>query len=278
MSIAGGIYKSLERGRSIGCDAIQIFTKSASQWRAKPLTEEDCLRFKQARKEQNIEQVVAHDSYLINLASPDDQLWQKSIDAFCDEMERCRQLGVDKLVTHPGSHIDSGLETGIARIAEALNRVVEKLPSGNKVTILLETTAGMGSSVGHGFEQLAAIRRAVKKKSRIAYCLDTAHILAAGYRLDTPTEYQELLAKWDRLLGLDKLLAVHLNGSKKELGSKVDRHERIGEGYISQTALARFAADHRLAHAPVLLETPGGMEAFAEDLALLRKLVKRVRY
>ena len=275
MSIAGGPYRACERGCSIGCDAIQIFTKSPSQWAAGALTEEDARRFREAREECGIRAVIAHDSYLINLASPRVALWKKSVRAFADEMERCRLLGIGHLVTHPGSPGDRGADWGLARVAEAVDAAIDLLPETNRVKVLLETTAGMGASIGHTFEQLAGIRARARRKRRIGYCLDTAHILAAGYEYRTPGAFEETVRRFDDLCGIGNLMAIHLNDSKKDLGARVDRHERIGRGLVGKRALARWIADPRFSGIPVILEVPGGMKAFEEDLGLLRGLVRK---
>ena len=277
MSIAGGPYRACELGRSIGCDAIQIFTKAPSQWAARPLTKEDGALFKQARRQQGIRAVVAHNSYLVNLGSPKDDLWEKSIAAMAGEMERCRLLGVSSIVAHPGAHQGKGVKWGVRRIAEGLDRVFDSLPKANRVKVLLETTAGMGTSVGHTFEELAAVRKASRRPRRIGYCLDTAHILAAGYEYRTKEAYEETMHRFDRICGLSRLEAVHLNDSKKDLGARVDRHDRVGKGFAGKEALARFAADPRFLGVPVVLEVPGGMEAFRKDLMLLRRLARRER-
>lgn len=277
MSIAGSPHLAAERGRSVGCDAIQIFTKAPSQWAAKEITEQDGVRFREACVEHRIASVVAHNSYLINLGSFDGKLWKRSIAAMADEMERCRTLGVDKIVAHPGAHQGNGIDAGIARIAKGLDAVFETLPAANKVTILLETTAGMGTSVGHTFEQLAAVRKACKAKRRVGYCLDTAHILAAGYEYRTPASYEETIAAFDRVCGLRRLGAVHLNDSKKDLGTRVDRHDRVGEGFAGRKPLARFVADERLTGVPIILEIPGGMDAYREDILALRRSTAAMR-
>ena len=277
MSIAGGIHLACQRGRSVGCDAIQVFTKSPTQWKARPLTGEDERRFREARERYGIRAVIAHDTYLINLAAPDPSSWRKSIAAFADELARCHLLGIGCMVTHPGSHQGKGVAWGVRRVAEALNRVLDVQPPDSAVAVLLETTAGMGSSLGRTFEELAEIRCLAERSERTGFCLDTAHIYAAGYDFRTPEGYERVLTDFDRTCGLRGLRAIHFNDSKKDLGTLVDRHERIGRGKVGKDALIRWATDARLAHLPMLLETHGGMEAFKTDLRRLRRWVREER-
>jgi deoxyribonuclease-4 len=277
VSIAGGAHLACERGREIGCDAIQVFTKSPTQWRAGPLTATDGKLFREARERFAIRAVVAHDTYLINLAAARVAAWDRSIAAFAEELRRCAVLGIDLLVTHPGSPVGKDASWGVARVARALDRAFAKLPADNRVTVLLETTAGMGSSLGRTFEELAAIRAASAHGDRIGYCLDTAHVLAAGYDYRDPAAYTRIVAEFDRVCGLGHLRAIHLNDSKKEAGTRVDRHDRLGKGVVGRAALTRWAADPRFRGLPVVLETPGGMESFAADLKLLRGWVRRAR-
>jgi deoxyribonuclease-4 len=274
MSIAGGVDLAVGRGADVGCDAIQIFTKSSNQWKAKPLAPEEVLRFKAGLVERKIAPAVAHDCYLINLASPDDTLYEKSIASFGEELDRCEILGVPYLVTHPGSHVGSGEEAGIARIAGALDRLLRDRP-GQRVKVLLETTAGQGSSVGHKFEHLRAILDRLVSPERVGVCIDTCHVFAAGYDLRTEKGYHEVMTSFDRIVGLDRVRAFHLNDCKKDLGCRVDRHEQIGAGYLGADAFKWLMNDSRFDDVPMILETPKGADC-AEDrvnLALLRSLV-----
>ena len=214
MSVAGGVEKAIERGASVGCETIQLFTKNNNQWRAHPLKPAQIARFEALRVELDIWPIFAHDSYLINLASPKDDLWQKSVDAFTIELERCEVLNLAGLVMHPGSHTGSGDEAGICRVAEGLNEAFRRLP-GNRTQVWLETTAGQGTSLGHTFEQLRRILDGVHEPERIGVCLDTAHVLAAGYDLRTPAGYEATFDEFDQQLGLDRLRAFHLNDSRK---------------------------------------------------------------
>jgi deoxyribonuclease-4 len=276
MSIAGGLEKSIHRAKQAGCDALQIFTKNSNQWKAKPLAEEQVDVYKSCLAASSIYPVVAHDSYLINLASPDDELWEKSIEAFRVELERCEQLAVPYLVTHPGSYVKSTEEEGIARIAQALNRINRDL-AGYQVMALLETTAGQGSNIGWRFEQLAAIMGQVAEPERVGYCFDTCHAFAAGYDIRTSEGYAETMNAFDSILGLDKLKVFHFNDSKKELGSRRDRHDHIGAGEIGVEGFRHFVNDPRFAEHPALLETPKSddLHEDIENLATLRGLVEK---
>jgi deoxyribonuclease IV len=274
MSIAGGVDKAFDRAEKAGCDSLQVFTKNSNQWNAKPFDDAVLEAWKKREAETDIWPVVAHDSYLINLASPKDDLWEKSMDAFGIELQRCDQLGIRYLVTHPGSHTGSGEEAGLARVSEALNRLHKEMPDLDVIT-LLETTAGQGTNLGASFEHLATITAGVEDKKRVGYCLDTCHIFAAGYDFRTPEQYAETMSHFDELLGIDRLFAIHLNDSKNDLGSRKDRHEHIGQGYIGLEGFRQFVNDERLAEVPGLLETKKG-EDLAEDienLATLRGLV-----
>lgn len=274
MSIAGGVDKAIDRAVQVGCDAVQIFTKSSNQWKARPLTPDEVERFRAKLREAGIRSVVAHDSYLINLASSDDALWEKSIAAFREELERCELLGIPYLVTHPGSYGEAGEEVGIRRVAEALNRLHNDLP-GYQVKTLLEVTAGQGTSLGYRFEQLAAITERVREPERVAYCFDTCHVFAAGYELRTPEGYAATMEEFDRVLGLDRLLVFHLNDSKRDLGSRIDRHEHIGKGMIGLDGFRHLVNDPRFREHPGLLETEKSPDLHedVENLRILRSLV-----
>lgn len=276
MSIAGGVSRALERGHSIGCEAIQIFTKNQRQWRSKPLAPEEVERFKLKQAETGIEPIVAHDSYLINLGSPDEAMWQKSLQAYIIELQHCETLGIPYLVMHPGSHLGSGEEAGLRRIAEGLNRA-HAATRGFGVISLLETTAGQGTNLGYRFDQLATIRETVEEVERVAVCFDTCHVFAAGYDLRTPEAYAETMAEFDRILGLDLLRCFHLNDSKKGLGSRVDRHQHIGQGLLGLEPFRLLLNDPRFATLPGLLETPKGPKMLedVENLRLLRSLASR---
>jgi deoxyribonuclease-4 len=275
MSIAGGVDKAIERGQRIGCQTMQIFTKNANQWKARPLPADVIARFKAGLAESGIGPVAAHDSYLINLGTPDDVLWRKSVDALTEELERCEQLDIPGLVLHPGAHLGSGAEAGVRRVAQALDEAGRRLP-GYRAQPWLETTAGQGSVLGSRFEELQAIIGAVREPERVGVCLDTAHVFAAGYELRTPDGYAATWESFGRLLGLDRLRCVHVNDSKKGLGSRVDRHEHIGRGALGLEAFRLLVNDVNLRGRPMILETPKGedMAEDVENLRILRGLVE----
>ena len=277
VSIAGGIYKAPARGKKATCKVVQIFTSSRNQWHAKALTDEDVEKFFKAQQETGVKVVCAHDNYLINLASPDQVLFEKSKKAFLEEMNRCNRLEIPFLVMHPGAHVGSGEGPGIRRLASALNRLIESDPDG-RVTICVETMAGQGTSLGNRFEQLAEIIEGIENRQRVAVCLDTCHIFTAGYPVQTRKDYNATLKAFDTTIGLDRLAVIHMNDSKKDFGSKVDRHEHIGQGLIGLEPFRFFMNDRRLAGIPKILETP--KESFEEDIAnlmVLRSLVKKRR-
>ena len=275
MSIAGGVDKAIDRAESVGCEAVQIFTKNNNQWKARPIPAEQAERFQARLEETGIGPVVAHDSYLINLASSDDALWEKSTEAFRVELERCETLGIPYLVAHPGSHTGAGELVGLRPVADALNRPHDELP-GYRVRTLLETTAGQGTALGATFEQLARITADLRAPERVGYCFDTCHVFAAGYDLRTPDAYAETMATFDAVLGLANLCAVHLNDSKRGLGSRVDRHAHIGEGEIGLAGFRNLVNDDRLRDLPGLLETPKSddLHEDIENLARLRRLIE----
>lgn len=274
MSISGGVAKSFARGESIGIETMQIFAKNDRQWKAKPYLDSDIASYKSEAQRTGIAPVMVHDSYLINLAAPADELWEKSLAAFADELERCASLGIPYIVTHPGAHTGSGESAGIKRQIDALNRLFDEGVGGD-VTVLLETTAGQGTVMGWRFEHLAGIIEGVRQQGRVGICVDTCHLLAAGYDIRTAEAYTATFEEFDRIIGLDRIKAFHLNDSQKELGSRVDRHTHIGQGFVGLEAFRLLVNDPRFAHLPMVIETPKG-EDMAEDkqnLALLRSLV-----
>ena len=276
MSISGGLHRALERGHSIGCESIQIFTRNQMRWKSKKRTPKELEQYQQTLSETGIAPVVAHAIYLINLASPDKPVRAKSDAAFVEELERCYQAGIPYLVMHPGSHKGTGLEQGIARIAEGINRAYathpEFVPSDQGgVMCLLENTAGQGATIGHSFIELAQIADQIDNPSTIGYCFDTAHGLAAGYELGTPEGYEATWAQFDELLGLEKLRCFHLNDSKYDLGQRRDRHQHIGEGFVGMEAFRMLVNDPRFVDLPMLLETPKSADLH-EDVENLTKL------
>ena len=273
-SIAGGLHKAFDRAKSVGCESLQIFVKPNRNWAVKELTEEDIALFRAKAEETGIQPVVAHASYLLNLASPDEELWVRSRDMLVTELERCEALGVPYLVLHPGSHVDSGEKAGMARVARALGEV-HAATRGFAARILLETTAGQGTSLGSTFEQLAWLMEHASSGQRLGTCLDTCHVFAAGYELRTEEGYVETMDGFDRRIGLERLKALHLNDCKGEFGSHKDRHAHIGQGEIGLEGFRHVLNDGRLEGRPGLIETPKG-EDLAEDrenLATLRSLV-----
>lgn len=273
MSIAGGVDKSILRGQSIGCRAIQIFTKSNNQWRAKPLEPEEIRRFKENREAAQMF-VLGHTSYLINLASPDENLWSKSVESFLVEMERCAVLGVSCLITHPGAHLGTGESVGLARITSALDEICDRT-AGSPVMILLEVTAGQGTVLGGRFEHLARVMEDSAVPERLGVCLDTCHAFAAGYDLRTSEAYARTFALLDSLVGLERLKAIHLNDSRGKLGSRLDRHEHIGLGQLGLEPFRLLLNDPRFTQLPMVLETPKGkdLKEDVENLATLKRLL-----
>ena len=276
MSIAGGVGNALLDGKKVDCDAIQIFTKSSRQWASKPYTKEEIEQFRINQKETGIATVIAHDSYILNLGSPDAGLRKRSVAAFIDELERCEVLGVTNLVAHPGAHVGAGEAEGIKLIAKSLDEAHKGCP-GYQVKVTLEITAGQGSNLGYRFEQIGAMIDATKESDRIRVCFDTEHAFAAGYDIRTKEGYDRTFAEFDDAIGIDRLAAFHLNDSKKEFHSRVDRHEHIGKGYIGVEAFRLLLNDERFWGLPMCLETPKGPELKEdkENLALLRSLIQR---
>ncbi|PLX75880.1 MAG: deoxyribonuclease IV [Desulfuromonas sp.] len=271
MSISGGLYRAFERGEAVGCTAMQIFTKNASQWRGKPISDEDARLFREAWEQSVIGPVIAHDTYLINLAATDDEKWAKSKAAFADEIERCSKLGIPGLVMHPGSHLEAGEETGLAKVCTAFKEIFAETP--DDVTVLIENTAGQGTNLGWRFEHLAAIIEGVPE-GRFGVCFDTCHAFAAGYDISTMEGFAKVMAEFDRLVGVEMIKAFHVNDAKKPLASRVDRHDQIGEGMIGREGFRALMQDARFHDVPKILETPKGEDDIwdKKNLALLREL------
>jgi len=276
MSIAGGLHKAFERGEDLGCTAIQIFTKNASQWRAPQIPKQEVTMFLQERVRTGI-QVIAHDAYLINMCSSNHGLYTRSKAAFMDEMERAELLEIPYLVMHPGAHTGAGEDAGMEALVRAFNDLLRD-SGGFRVQILLENTAGQGTALGNRFEQLGRVIREVGQPERMGVCLDTCHAFAAGYDLRDSDVYQEVLAHFDKVVGLEWVKAWHVNDSKKGLGSRVDRHEHIGLGMLGVKCFKLVMNDPRFTHVPKILETPkllDGIDMDPVNLALLRGLVAR---
>lgn len=275
-SIAGGVFNAIERGKKATCDTIQMFNKSNSQWRAKTITDKELEKYFAAIDELGVTVATSHSSYLINLASPKEELNEKSFYALKEEMERCEMLKIPNLVFHPGSHVGEGEEAGMDRIAKNVVRLFEELSETDNVTLLFETTAGQGTNLGYTFEQIAYLIEKSGSHDRLGVCMDTCHIFAAGYPLSAPEEYKKTMQQFDEIIGLDRLKIIHMNDSKKEFGSKKDRHEHIGKGCIGLEAFRNIVNDKKLKKVPMILETPKGDELTEdiENLKLLRSLVK----
>jgi deoxyribonuclease-4 len=278
MSIAGGYYRAVEIAHECGCDCVQLFTKNNNQWRAKELTDEDAEKFQSALERLGIGHAISHDSYLINLASPDQVLWEKSIEAFCVELLRAEKLGIRYVVAHPGAFTTSSELEGLDRIIAALD-AVHRRTAGIAAGTLLENTAGQGSCLGWRFEHLAAIIAGVAEPARLGVCIDTCHTFAAGYPLVTEQEYAATIAELDRVIGLDRVKAIHVNDSKTPLGSRVDRHEHIGRGTLGLEPFRHLLNDPRFSQTPMYLETAkeqeNGEEMDVVNLRTLRGLVRK---
>jgi len=260
MSITGGLPRAVERARAAGCDSLQIFTKSSGQWRARPLPDTEIAEFRRLSLELDVRPVMAHASYLINLGTPDDTLGSRSRAALVEELDRAEALGLLGVVLHPGAYTTTTEEAGLARIADGIVSVLADRPD-QRTMLLLEHTAGQGTNLGHTFEQLGVIIAAVDQAAtaeRIGVCLDTCHLLAAGYDLATDASYAATIGQLDRYVGLDRLRAIHLNDSKTPLGSRVDRHTHIGSGHVGLGAFRRLLTDPRMQDLPMVLETPKG--------------------
>lgn len=277
MSAAGGVSQGLARGKQIGIDAVQIFTKNNNRWQEKPLDPEEVKRFRSAASDFDPAHLISHAAYLINLASADPLIYSRSTAAVRDELDRAEALGLSWVVLHPGSHVGTGEEAGLERISSSLRVLLEQTDS-YAAGVLLETTAGQGSALGYRFEHLARILKEVKSE-RLGVCLDTCHLFAAGYELRTPAGYRATMAELNAEVGLGRVHAMHLNDSKKPLGSRVDRHEHIGKGELGLDGFKYILNDARLKHLPMLLETPKGpeMKEDVENLVVLRSLVGTVR-
>jgi len=273
-SIAGGLENAAIAAKALGATAFGMFTKNQRQWASKPITEEESTRFKEKLKELGMtkDQILPHDSYLINLGNPDDQKRKKSLDAFIDELERVHTLGLDKLNFHPGSHVNKIDRKGsLALVAEALD---EALASTEGVRPIIETTAGQGSNLGSSFEEIAELLTKSKFPERLGVCIDTCHIFAAGYDLRSEDAFYKTFEEFDRIVGFDKLEGMHLNDAKIELGSNLDRHESLGKGQIGIKPFIRIAKDLRFRDIPLILETTNS-SLWSEEIALLQRYAEK---
>lgn len=279
LSIAGGLHNALLDARKLGMDCVQVFTKNQRQWKVKPLADQEIRTWFDHQKQTKITDVVSHDSYLINLASPDRAMREKSVALFREELLRCEALGIPSLVTHPGAHMKEGEAKGLRRVARSLDRIHKDLP-GLKTVTLLEVTAGQGTSLGYSFEHLRSIIDQVKEPQRLAVCLDTAHLLAAGYDLTSKSGAKAVIDELDDVLGSKLVRAIHMNDSKVERGRRVDRHEHIGHGFVSLDAFRVIVNTPAFKRVPKILETakedaPDGRPWDAINLETLRGLVTR---
>ncbi len=274
MSIEGGVFNAPLRGKKAGCDVIQIFTKNNNRWESKKITDKEITAFKENLNKTGIKAAASHDAYLINLASPNKDVYKKSLTAFYDEIERAEALGLPYLVFHPGAHLGEGEDAGIKQITDSINLLLSKKPQAN-LMLLLETTAGQGTNIGWRFEQLAKIINLIEQKEKIGVCIDTCHIFAAGYDITTEEGYTKTFEEFDKIIGLKKLKLFHLNDSKKGLASRVDRHEHIGKGMLGLKAFRMLMNDKRFKDIPMILETPKGKEMKEDkiNLSTLRSLI-----
>jgi deoxyribonuclease-4 len=271
MSVAGGLHLAFARIREVGGQALQIFTRNQRQWRAAPVSAEEQVLFAAAWREWGKWPVAAHDSYLINLASPTKEVRDKSVAALADELTRCAALAIPFVIMHPGSHGGDGVAAGLSRMVEHLDRAFALAADAGQVMVLLENTAGQGNALGADLADIAFIINHAAHGRRLGVCLDTCHLFAAGYDFRTPAAYKQTMAEFDRLIGIDRLRFFHINDSKKGLGSRVDRHEHIGRGAIGLDGFRQLLTDPRFENHPMTLETPKG-EDLAEDKVNLRVL------
>jgi len=276
MSIGGGVEKAPARGESVGCTAMQIFTKSSNNWYSKPLEDDTVKAWFENLEKTDISIVASHDSYLINLASPEKEKREKSLKAFIDEIERADKLGIPLLVFHPGSHLGTGEETGLTAVADCMNEAIDRTPD-SKVVLTIETTAGQGTNLGWRFEHLAFLIDRMENRERVGVCVDTCHIFAAGYELRDEKSYKNTFQEFDKIIGLDLIRFFHLNDSKKDFGSRVDRHNHIGEGFLGKEPFRFLMNDRRFQKIPMVLETPKGKELKEDlqNLAVLHSLIKK---
>jgi deoxyribonuclease IV len=278
MSIAGGVNLAIERARSIDCTVMQIFVKNNMQWFARPLTPDEIRTFLEHQQRSELSSIFAHANYLINLAATNGQFHANSIRSLSEELIRADQLELPFLVLHPGAHLGTGEVAGLEKIVESIDRVFSSLPK-IKTRIALETTAGQGSCLGNKFEHLAYIISCVHEPARLCVCLDTAHVFAAGYDIGSEASVRKTFREFDRVVGLDRLVAIHLNDSKTACGSRVDRHEHIGKGKIGLSAFRFIIGDRRFRKIPKVLETPKGKDLREDviNLKTLRRLMTTAR-
>jgi deoxyribonuclease IV len=276
-SIAGGLHKAVLKAAEYKCPVLQVFTKNANTWKERRLSSEDVEPFLAAKQAHGISSICAHTAYLLNLASPEKDLYIRSVKALEQELIRASRLDIAYVIMHPGAHVGTGEEKGLKQIARGVKTVLDRTPD-TKCRLLFEATAGQGSSLGHTFEQLARLAELVDAREKIGFCVDTCHIFTAGYDIRTKTAYGKTMRAFDRIIGLDRLFVMHLNDAKKGLSSHVDRHEHIGEGAIGHEAFRFIMNDKRLRAVPKIIETPkkkGRVDYDPVNLKRLRSLVVR---
>jgi len=273
VSIGGGVQNAPERGKTLGCDAIQIFTANQMQWKGAPISAESRDKYISEISENDIKMVISHNSYLINLGSPEPVKLAMSRKAFIEEIERSTFLKIPHIVFHPGSHMGKGDDAALQTIAESLDYCMEKVP-GSDVTLLLEITAGQGTNAGYKFEHLRTVIDRSQYPDRLGVCFDTCHAFAAGYNIVNEAGYNDTFQRFDDIIGLDRLQVFHLNDSKKPAGSRVDRHHRLGEGFMGWEVFYRLVNDERFVNLPMILETPGDEEHYGGEIQLLKNACK----
>jgi len=272
VSVTGGVRNAPERARAVTCDCMQIFSKNQMQWASKPLDLEDAEQYKVNMGAHGIRETVIHDSYLINLGSPDKALLKRSREAFLDEVVRAKHLGVRNLIFHPGAHMGAGEQVGLKRIADSLNWVRKESGSGD-VRFVLENTAGQGTVLGHSFEQIAKVIDMLDDQRNVGVCFDTCHGYVAGYDVRSNDGYEKTFEIFDEVLGVEMMSAMHINDSKGKQGSHLDRHEQIGKGFLGLECFKHFMNDDRWEGIPMVLETPEGEKGYKQELKTLRSLV-----
>lgn len=275
MSISGGLHNAIDRAVAAGCGVLQIFTRNSNQWKGKPVSEADATLFKEKFAASGLYEVISHDIYLINLASPPGDTRDKSLAAFRDELETCARLGIGKVVMHPGSHLADSPQTGLKRVIAAFDQLFSEVPQ-FEGKVLIETTAGQGSNLGRTFDELKSLIDGSQYPEKFGVCFDTCHTFAAGYDTASADGYADTMDQFDFMIGLERLQCFHLNDSKKGLGSRVDRHEHIGQGALGLNPFRFILNDPRFANVPKILETPKGDndEMDEVNLSILRGLVE----
>ena len=269
VSVAGGLHKAFDNGHSLNCDTIQIFVKNPNRWAGTSANSDQVEQFRNAHQQSNIQQVVVHDIHLTNLASPKSETLDKSLQAFAFQLDLVEQLGLSYFVTHLGSHLGAGEPEGLRILSQSLNQALDQSQS---VTILLETTAGQGRNLGYCFEHLQQIIERSSQPDRLGVCFDTCHVFAAGYDLRTEDDYYQTFDIFDQIVGLDQIKAFHLNDAKSEFGSRVDRHDHIGQGNIGPIAFELLVNDPRLQNRPMIIETPEMDKMHSQNLQILRQM------